>query len=781
MKEVAVIGGGIMGAGIAALFANANIKAKVFDVKVELAAGAIEKLADPKAKIPLLYTTKYAERIRPYSVDDYAKELGSADMIVEVVPEVMSLKQKVFKAIDQHRKKGSIVATNTSGLSVNEMVKDCSEEMKAHFLGTHYFNPVRFLALVELIPSDKVAPALVQQCKDWFTAIGKRPIIGRGHAELVGNRVGIYMMMQTLQLMEKYGFSIEEVDMITGSPLAGPNTATFRLSDMVGIDTLVHAAMNQFEHCPKDEARAVMEPPAFLKKMVEQKMLGDKTGKGFYQKGKDRKIQTLDLKTFEYRPKTDPRADCVRVAKNQATPAGRVLAMMRYGADDKISRFSRELTLASAAYALNRVGEIADDIPTIDNAMKWGFAKEVGPIEILDHLGVEKAASMMQDVGIKVPKLLEEIISKSGRIYQQPADGGLAYFDLAAKGIKRLPPDPGVVNLNVLKNSGKIVRENLNARLIDLGDGVLCCELDAKMVPTMNPVDDYIISMLQQGKDVVESGQFKALVIGNQAANFCAGAQLQLVLELSKGKRWKELEGVTRALQETNLALYHASFPVVTAPHGMTLGGGLEVTFAGQKRVPYTELYCGLVEVGVGLIPAGGGCLRLTEQFMRVMERAVPGPMPPVMKAFELIGFGKVSSSADDAIDKGLLARDTTVIAYNKDRQIAQAKDVALSMLKDFQPIPKKELVLPGPGGYYVMEESIEGFKVAGTITEHSAKIAKIHAYVLTGGEKASTSTTVTEDYILELEREAFLKLCGEPMSQERMAAMLKTGKPLIN
>jgi 3-hydroxyacyl-CoA dehydrogenase len=781
LGEVAVIGGGIMGAGIAAFYANNNIPSKVFDVKTELARAAIEKLVDPKAKIPVLYSARYAERIRAFSVDDYAKELGSADMIVEVVPEVMSLKQKVFKAIDQHRRKGSIVATNTSGLSVNEMVKDCSDDMQRCFVGTHYFNPVRFLPLVELIPAKKTPPELVAALKDWYAAVGKRPIIGKDTPNFVGNRIGIYMMMQTLRLMEKYGFSIEDIDLFTGPPLGSPNTATFRLSDMVGIDTLVHAAENSYTNCPDDESRETMKPPAFLQKMVEQKMLGDKTQKGFYCKTPDRKILALDLKTFEYREKKDPRWDCVRVAKNHAAPAARVLAMMTYGAEDKVSRFSRELVLGAAAYSLQRVGEVSDDIPTIDNALKWGFAKEVGPIEILDHIGCERAARMMQEHGIKVPKLLERVISTTGRIYRPTTDGTTVYFDIKT-GAHRAEPAPAkTITLGVLRESGKIVRENINARLYDLGDGVLGCELDAKMVPTMNPVDDYVISMMQQAKAIVESGAFRALVISNQASNFCAGAQLQLILELSKQKRWKEIEQVSRALQEINLGLLHASFPVVTAPHGMTLGGGLEITLAGQKRVPYTELYCGLVEVGVGLIPAGGGCLQLLKQFQRTMARATPGPMPPVMKAFELIGFGKVSTSADDAIDKGLLTAKTTVIAPSKDRQIAQAKEVALSMLDGFTPLPEDELFLPGPGGYHVMDESIEGFRIAGTISAHSAKIARVHARVLTGGSKASTVNLVSESYLLDLEREAFLELCGEPMSQERMAHMLKKGKPLIN
>ncbi len=786
LKEVAVIGGGIMGAGIAAFFANNNVPSKIFDIKLELAKGAIDKLADPKAKVPLLYTPKYAKRISAFSVDDYAKELGSADMIVEVVPEIMSLKQKVFEQIDKFRRPDSIVATNTSGLSVNEMVRGCSESMKAHFLGTHYFNPVRFLPLVELIPSEQFDRDLLEELRVWFSDVaGKKPIIGKDTPNFVGNRVGIFFMMKTLELMNKYGLSIEEVDMVTGPPLGHPKTATFRLADMVGNDTLVHAAMNSYENCPEDEARDAFKPPAFLDKMVEMGLLGDKTRKGFYQKSKtpdgQRQILVLDLETFEYRPKETPRSDCVRVAKNFVSPMDRIISMATYSADDKYSRFSKELILASAAYALNRVGEIADDIATIDNALKWGFANEVGPIEVLDGFGLEKAASMMESVGVAVPKLMLEIMQKTDRVYEARVDGTVRYFDVATQAFTEMPSPEGAINLAALKETGHIVRENLNARLIDIGDGVLCCELDAKMVPKMNPIDDYIISMLWQAQEEIASGRFKALVISNQAPNFSAGAQLQMILELSKAKRFKDIEEVSKQLQMANLSLYHANFPVVTAPHGMTLGGGLEVTFAGQKRVPYTELYCGLVEVGVGLIPAGGGCLGLLMQFIRTMAPKTPGPMPPVMKAFELIGFGKVSSSAAMAIDMGLLAKDNTVFAYNKDTQIAKAKQVALEMLENFEPIPKMELVLPGQGGYLVMEDSIDGFHKSGTITAHSAKIAKIHAHVLTGGEKASTVSTVSEEYILELERDAFVKLCAEPMSQERMAHMLKKGKPLIN
>ncbi|MEW6364980.1 MAG: 3-hydroxyacyl-CoA dehydrogenase/enoyl-CoA hydratase family protein [Acidobacteriota bacterium] len=781
IKHVAVIGGGIMGGGIAALFANQQIGASVFDLDLPLAKKCIALLEDPNAKIPLLYTTKYAKYIKPFAISQYAEELGKADVIIEAVPEVMKIKKQTFQEIDKHRKPGSIVATNTSGLSVSGMVDGCSEDMRKHFLGTHFFNPVRFLPLVELIPGKDTVPGVIETMRDYFVRIGKKPVVGRDTPNFIANRVGIFQIMKVFQLMEKYGLSVDQIDMITGPALGNPRTATFRLADMVGVDTLYHAAMNQYQNCPDDEEREHLKPTALLDRMVSEKKLGEKTKCGFFTKEKD-KIKTLDVKSWEYKDKTEPKSDVVRGARGYARAADRIRAMMGSsqwpGGDDVVCRFSREIVLASAAYAMNRIGEVAGDLLTIDNAMKWGFAKEVGPIEILDSIGLEKSAEMMQECSIRVPQALKDAIGSTRTLCKQTPVETL-YFDVGSKSMKSVPARADAILLKALKDRNKVVRENLSARIYDLDDGVLLLEIASSILPEMNPIDDYVISMIGQAIREVKKGH-RALVIGSQGQNFCAGANIQMMLEMAKARMFTQIEQVSMALQMANMALYHADFPVVTAPHGLTLGGGQEITLAGQVRVAHAELYCGLVEVGVGLVPAGGGCLQLLAQLIETTAKDKPGPMPPAMKALDLIGWGRVSKSAHDAIDQGLL-RPTDVIVFDKDLQIRRAKEVAIGRLTGFEPIPQRELTLPGKGGFYVIEDNLKGALKQKKVTEHSLVIALKQARILTGGERASSVNPVDENYILELEREEFVSLCGMPKTQERMAYMLKNGKPLIN
>lgn len=780
IKRVAVIGGGIMGGGIAGLFANIGIPSDVFDIKLELAVDCIAKLTDPKAKIPLLYSPDNARLITPHATEDM-QAVKDADMIIEVVPEVMKIKQNVFQNVDKYRKPTAIVTTNTSGLSVATMVEGCSDSLKQHMIGTHFFNPVRFMALVELIPIKETKAEITSYLYDFFQKIGKKPIIGKDTPNFVGNRVGIYMIMKTFQLMKKYNFGVEAIDVITGPPLANPNTASCRLSDMVGIDTLVHASTNSFDNCKHDEECATFDPPEFLKRMLKEGMMGDKTKKGFYAKGPDRKKDklVLNLNTFEYEPVKGYNNDIVRVAKTFFKPEDRVKAMV-LGGDDPAAQYAKEIVLGSAVYALNRVGEISDDIATIDNAMKWGFGKALGPIEALDIFGLDKSARMIEEIGLKVPPLMCEIMGRTGKIHETRVGRTYYYAPLTQRPEPEKPAE-GAIILKQLKADNRIVRENLNARLIDLGDGVLCLELDAKMVPNMNPVDDYVISMMEQAhEECGKGGDFKALVISNQAENFSAGAQLQLILDFSREKRFDLLTQIVDRFQKINLANWHAPFPVVTAPHHLTLGGGMEITLGGQRRVALAELYGGLVEVGVGLLPGGGGCVMLLGQFLREMAKANPGLMPPVFQSFELIGFGKVSMSGQQAQEMGFLTRKDIVV-QSPDLQIAKAKEVALGMLENFKQNPPFEYVLPGKEGLLVMATNIDGFVIAGQITPHSSKIAKIQAKVLTGGDKANYQTPVSTEYMLGLEKEAFLSLCGEPMSQERMEFMLKKGKPLIN
>lgn len=777
IEHVAVIGGGIMGGGIAAFFANLGLTCDLCDIDIKISEGTLAKISDPKSKIPVLYTPRFVKRITPRASADMESFLKKADFIVEAVPEKMDLKKKIFATVDRFRREDSIVATNTSGLSINEMAAGLSESFHRHFIGTHYFNPVRFLPLVELIPAKETDPEIVALLASFYAAAGKKTVVCKDTPNFIANRIGVFALMKTLALMDKYGFDVETVDMLTGSPMGNPNTATLRLSDMVGIETIVEVSMNVYNNCPNDECKDVFLPPKWLERMVAEKMFGDKTGKGFYQKGPKRSILALDLQKWEYLPKKEPKSNAVRLAKEHQDVRRRVYTLCC--GTSPANLFSRELILSTAAYSLNRVGEISDSIATIDNALRWGFGREIGPIEVLDAIGVQRSREWMQELKIPVPAILDEVAAKTKSVYHV-TETSTAAFDRKTGGFVEEPKPQNVISLQVLKASNKVVRENLSARLLDLGDNVLMLELDHKMVPAMNPIDTFVMEMMQQIPGVMRKEGFRALVIGNQAANFCAGAQLQMILEMSQAKAWDKIHMASQMFQMANMYIYHSPVPVVVAPHGMTLGGGMEITLASHKRVAYSELYGGLVEVGVGLLPGAAGNLLLLMQFMDTLAATNPGFMPPVMKAFELIGFGTVSNSAYDAIDKGFLTRDDVVV-FSKDEQIQKAKEVALAMIPTHKAKPERELSLPGQGGYLVMESSIDDFVTSGKITAHSAVIAKKQAYVLTGGSKASPTTPVSESYILELEREAFVSLCGEEKSQERMAYMLKNKKPLIN
>lgn len=776
-KRVAVLGGGVMGTGIAALMANNGIAVEVFDVKKELAEKCIKAMTDPRAKVPVLYSPRKARHVEARSLDELEARLGEADMIVEAVPEVLSIKQSTYEKVDAFRKPGSIICTNTSGLSINAMTEGRSEDFGRHFLGTHYFNPVRFMPLVELIPAETTAPEVLEGCEAWFARLGKKTLRGFDTPNFIANRIGIFAFMKAMALMEKYGFDPETVDMITGTAIGAPKTGTFRLADMVGIDTLYHVARNSYDNLENDEQRAALEPPAFLTRMIEEKKLGDKTRGGFYKKTRGG-ILTLDLETFEYREQRKPKSDCVRVAKKFVPPQERIAAMLTYDKDDRVCSYARELLLSTAAYALNRIGEAAPDVWSVDQALKWGFSREVGPIEALDSVGLARAAEMMSESGIKVPVILKEAIASTGRFYDR-APSSLSVYDSTAKSLVAKAAPEGLIRLSELRESGKVLRENLNARLYDLGDGVLGVEFDVKMVPSMNPIDDYIVSMLGQVFEVAREG-YRAVVIGNQGPNFSAGAQLLMILELAKAKRFKEIEQVCQSFQMVNLFFKHADLPVVTAPHGLTLGGGLEVALSGHRSVAYAELYCGLVEVGVGLIPGAAGNLLLLKQFTEKMAKRNPGPMPPVAKTFELVGMAQVSKSAEQAVDMGLLKRDT-VIVVDKAEQISRAKQEAISMCEGFTPSRPTKLTLPGKGGYLAIADRIDGMFASGAITPHSVTIGKKLAWVLTGGDAASIVNPITEMEFLANEREAFLELCGMKQSQERMKHMLKTGKPLLN
>ena len=776
LEHVAVIGAGIMGGHLAAFFANLGISCDMYDIDRGIAEKMLQKLADPSSKIPMLYSPRFAKRVQARAISDYEKCLSKADMIVEAVPERMEIKHKTFAEVEKYRRRDAIVATNTSGLSVNAMAAKLAPETARYFVGTHYFNPIRFMELVEIIPAAATDPEIVTFLLEFYDRIGKKAIVCKDTLNFIANRVGVFSLMKCFTLIDKYHFDVETVDTITGPSIGNPNTATLRLCDMVGIETAIEVARNVYLNCPGDECRDIFKPLPWLEKMVTDKMLGEKTGKGFYQKVKG-EILVLDFDKWEYRPQRKVRLDVVQVAKDYDKVADRVKAMCN--GDSAIHRFTKELMMGTASYALHRLGEIADSIQTIDEAVKLGFKREIGPIEAIDAVGAVHARDWMEEFKIPVPPILNDVIATTGRFYQ--AREAMRFgFSPVTKNFVELPQPTKHISLSILKNQEKVVRANLSSRLIDLGDNVLLLELDHKMVPSMNPVDDFVISMMLKTPEVMKQEGFKALVISNEGANFCAGAQLQLIQELCKEKAWDKIEQIAYLFQKANMMLYHADFPVVVAPHGMTLGGGMEITLTGHKRVVYAELYAGLVEVGVGLLPGGAGNLLLLMQFQDALAALNPGPVQAMMKAFELIAYGTTSNSGYDAMDKGLI-RPSDVVVFNQDELILRAKEVALSLATHHVARPQRQLYLPGPGAYWVIEDTVANMVKAGKLPPHGAVIAKKQAYVLSGGSKASPVSPITEEEFLTLEREAFVSLCGEPKSQERIAYMLKNKKPLMN
>ena len=777
IKHVAIVGAGIMGGNIAGFFANLGVTCDLYDLDTNALQRTMNKLADRKAKVPMLYTPRFVERIQGHHLQEMATLLTRADMIVEVVPEKMAIKQSVLEQIDRYCRDNAIITTNTSGLSINRMAEFLSPENATRFVGTHYFNPVRFLPLVEIIPGSSTAPEVVAFLQEFMRKAGKKPIVCRDTTNFVANRIGVFAMMKTLHLLDKYGFDVETIDALTGPPIGNPKSAVLRLSDMIGLDTIEHVALNVYDNCPDDECRDVFQPPAWMRRMIAENKHGDKTGQGFYQKTASRQILALDLKTWQYRPLNSPQLAEVQASK-RCRDAGQRVKMMCSGISP-FNQFCCELVLSTAAYSLQRVGEIAADIVTIDNALKWGFNREIGPIESLDAIGWQQAATDMRRLGIEVPALLEEIGANSGTVYRRDQDSIVAGYDPATQKMQEIPIPPQTIFLTRLSQD-KVVAANSSARLLDLDEGVLLLQLANAAVPTMNPVDDAVLSLLGELPNLVKEKGFRAVVIGNQSDNFCAGAQLQMILGCCQAEDWDQVERISRLFQQANMALYHADFPVVVAAHGMTLGGGMEIALAGSKRVALAEFYGGLVEVGVGLLPGGAGNLLLLLQFIDALAAEKPNPMVPVTKAFELIAYGTVSTSADDAIEKGLLSRDD-VIVVSKDEQIYHAKQIAIAMSANYCPRPPRQISLPGPDGYQVIAGDIDNLLVSGKLTEHSAVIAKKQAYVLTGGPEASPQRLISEQQLLDLERQAFVELCQTSKTQERMASMLKNKKPLIN
>ena len=792
IRRAAVLGAGVMGAAIAAHLANVGIPSLLLDIVPPDAGKDRDKVARMgleralKAKPAAFYSKRAASLVTIGNVEDDLEELADVDWIIEAVVERLDIKHSLYTKIEQVLTPGTIISSNTSGLPAHMLCEGRSEDFRGHFLITHFFNPVRYMRLLELVPGPDIDPALMQFMQQFGTEVlGKGVVLCKDTPNFIANRIGIYGFLSTLHYALTEGYTVSEVDAILGPSMGRPKSAVFRTADLSGLDTTVHVADNLYENVPNDPQRETFRVPEVMREMLRRGWLGEKSGQGFYKrvKGPDGEsvILELNLDTLEYQPQQKVRYPSLGEARKISDPLKRILTILP--ADDRAGQLARQTTADSLIYAADRAMEIADSIVAIDEAMRWGFNFEVGSFEVWDALlqHPETMQKVLQDRPL--PELVLRVQSEGRGTFYTGMAGQRQYFDFHTGTYQDVPTPEGAISLEVLKAGNKVLRDNGSASLIDLGDGVACIEFHTKM----NSIDEGIIEML---RSAVEEGQkqFRALVIGNEAADFSAGANLLLMLMGARQGEWKMLEGAINGLQQAHQLLKYSPIPVVAAPAGRALGGGCEIIMHSNHARAHAESYIGLVEVGVGLVPAGGGCKELLLRYGASLEsqlaKKTGGPFRPSRRAFEIIASATVSTSAVEAQELRFLRKSDT-ITINRDLLLRDAKADAIRLAEaheagKWQPAQPTMMILPGPGARLVLEQQIESLLFTGKISEHDAVVGRHLARVVTGGD-CSPITPITEQQVLDLEREAFLSLCGMEKTQERMQAILMTGKPLRN
>jgi 3-hydroxyacyl-CoA dehydrogenase len=776
-EKVAVLGAGVMGAQISGHLSNAGIPSYLFDVNEELANKGKETLTSLKPAP--LYKPKNADLVTPCTYDNDLEKIAEVDWVLEAVVERLDIKESVYQSLIPHLKESAILTSNTSGIPLNDLTKSLPDEVKQRFMITHFFNPPRYMQLLELVRGNETSDETYKTMVEFGESVlGKGIVHAKDTPNFIGNRIGIYGMMVAVNLAIEQGLTIEEVDKLTG-PISGrPKSATFRTADVVGLDTLVNVSLTTYDKAPEDEERNMFKIPDILNTLIESDRLGQKTKAGFYKKNEDRSIHSVDFKTGEYSPMELVRFDCFRIAKDRQKLADKMIALC-YG-DDRGSKFFWEVTARSLIYSANRIPEISDDIVNIDNALKWGYAWEAGPFEGWDAIGVRRSVDRMQSEGKKVPAWVLEMLEMGRETFYCTENGVRTYWCPIGKHPVIIEQNPKILNLALHKSAGNTLKRDISASVNDLGDGVLNVEFHSILQPTLHPIDSSYVEMINYAIDLIEKGDYMAMVLGHQGANFSAGANLNLLLELSQNEQWEALDLAVKTLQDTTQRIRFSSGPIIAAPFQLTLGGGVEIVQPAAHRVIAAETYMGLVEVGVGLIPGGSGNLRMILNAMDG-DTGRMGAFQKIQKTFETVGFAKIATSADEAKHLGYLKKDDTIV-LNRDHLIRTAKDKALELVDGYEsPVYRDDLKLPGAGGRTAMAMALKGFKMQGKISEHDVKIGEKLAYVLTGGDKAGLTKSVDEQYILDIEREAFVSLAGEKLTQDRIKYMLKKGKPLRN
>jgi 3-hydroxyacyl-CoA dehydrogenase len=797
IRKAAVIGSGVMGGGIAALLASAGVRTVMLDIVPPDLKD--EQEHDPKARNrivkqgldnvlkaspALLMHPQDAERIDIGNLEDDFKRLTECDWIVEVVVENLKVKQNLLQKIETVRRPGTIVTTNTSGIPLKAMSKGLSLEFRQHFLGTHFFNPVRYMRLLEIIPGEDTLPELLTFVAEYGEKIlGKGIVWAKDTPNFIGNRIGVQGIVKAMQLMREDGLTIPAVDAVFGPVMGRPKTAMFKTADLVGLDVLAHVARNTYDMVPDDEGRDSYKMPGFVQSMIEKNLLGKKSQGGFYKTEltpdwqKIRKVIDPDTLTYgEYETPTYP---CLEKARHARTLPERMRAVV-YG-DDKLARFAWKALANNLIYAANRIPEISDTIVDIDNAMKWGFNFELGPFETWDAIGLKESVERMARDGFEVPEKIQAMIAAGRTTFYRTENGKVSYYDFISESYREHEVSPNIISLKALKGAGNVISDTPSATLVDLGDGVACLEFHTKM----NALNAEILDVMAQALDHVDANG-TGLVIGNQAGGmpgaFSAGADLKGILGAVKEKRYDDIEKMVRDLQTVLQRARYAPFPVVAAPYGLTLGGGCEVCLAVDRIVGHAELYMGLVEIGVGLLPAGGGCLNLWRRIIQT----IPASVTDVdlgrffIPVFMTIAMAKVSTSAADARATGFLgARDR--IVFNRDYLVGEAKKEVLKMVDEgYAPPVKRKIRVFGESAQGMIAAEIYNMYKGGFISDYDALLAKRIAFVISGGE-VRTNSDLDEEVILTLERRTFMELLRQENTVARIEHMLNTGKPLRN
>jgi len=787
INKVAILGSGVMGSRIACHFANIGVEVLLLDI-VPKDAGSDKKLRNKivddalafalKSNPSPIYRKSFAKRITTGNFEDNMKDISNCDWIIEVVIERLDIKKQVFENVEKYRKQGTLISSNTSGIPIHMMNEGRSEDFQKHFCGTHFFNPPRYLRLLEIIPTPKTSPEVVDFLMHYGELyLGKTTVLCKDTPAFIANRIGVYGIMSLFHTVEKMDLTIDEVDKLTGPVLGRPKSATFRTCDVVGLDTLVHVANGVSSTCPNDEAIEAFKIPGYVTKMVENKWLGSKTEQGFFKKvrGKDGKseIHSLDLKTLEYKPSVKAKFATLELTKSIDGIKERMPVLL--AGKDKAGEFYRAVFYDLFKYVSNRIPEISDELYKIDAAMFAGFAWELGPFEAWDALGVADTVKAMEAAGKKPAQWIYDMLASGATTFYKVENGARKYYDIPSKSYKVIPGTESFILLDNIRPT-KTVWKNSGAVITDIGDGIINLEWNTKM----NSIGAEVIEGINKAIDIAEK-DFRGLVISNEGANFSAGANVGMIFMMAVEQEYDELNMAIRTFQNTKMHLRYPGIPVVVAPHNMALGGACEMSLHSDKVVAHAETYMGLVEFGVGLIPGGGG----TKEFaVRLSDELQEGDVElnNFRDRFLTIGQAKVSTSAYEAFDLGYLRKGKDVVVISRNRLLAEAKlnCIELAEAGYTKPAPRKDIRVLGKQALGLAYLGANSMMSGNYISEHDVKISQKMAYVLCGGD-LSAPTLVSEQYLLDIEREAFLSLCGEKKTLERLQSIITGGKILRN